>query len=1449
MTHEFSNNPIKVHLCDIKTGKIINTSIFIGEVPSDVKKELNSIEKSQSIKSSKVLSKFYGSNWVNILGLGQLPKRGGKESKSDNEDDLTASNELENTTDQDSDTISDDLDADLLNQIGDISDVILDTEYIPHEKKLDFLETIKEAKSKIKISKEGSINFIYDINVYPIDTIFELKQKIFISLGIPIYRQHLWIKNKNIYQNICYKVLINNIVQNISIDTLIDYYRLNSEVNLDGKSKTEVNKEKTDSPKSDIQLTETIEGVPINSNYYKNKEYMQIHAYDTFSILSNHSTTDYYVADLNDIIPNLSKLAKDKYQFELFYYGFIAMYFPMITIQVFTDYIKNEKGLGDSYPDLAPTKTSIKNMILKQQDILDNSYEHIDSAINKKISSSIIETTINIENVEHKTEMMLSLRNLFDMLELNEILVYCKANLLHENKQVILKKSYLNEKELKDIIPLNSLIIKIKISPDTNEHMKLLFYKNGNYNVFTQWREENHMDFNKIKKVCIEKINPIIKMINKLGEKIKFYDIPIVELTKDNISFTENGLVFYYEDDITDQKFTVLKSIIEDYKYADILNQKESLGLSYEYFFNKGMYKYDVTRLNKVITIDNFYDYLSNGVVKQKWETLFRRTRLLSILNIASKLKITISGIRNDTEMENFYLILVGMLKVFHDNTAGIKIESRDGKTTKALKNLKMQDPILYDFKKIYKSNVVYSKICQKPYQPLIVSDDEYGRLSKDKKDRAVKYWNFTKEKPAWYLCPNAKFPYIKFIIKQHPKDFCIPCCKKIEMDEHANVKRQEIHNKCLKEHIYGEQKINVTKNSSYIASYGKYIELGRICRLPENTLEPLLFDTYSPEGTIDQECASVDGYYLLGVDQNTKAISNIGYMFCLIHALNMPLDEFLHDVVKRINKIPDKFKVLLNGNAGIYFKNVEHMLSCIKKINEEYTLDVPWNELFMSIAYYYYGVNTVYFNDTSKEMIELILPKGINNVNQIFPDTHKNLIVLKFKEHFYPIYLFNTEIYKRTGIVETRLFVNESGIVTIIKAVIRKTYESSQDIKPHIDLVAIIEFCKYNQIPITKYYISYLNLCYAVVIQYKKQEIYIPIHASYYSLAKDTKLIFEVYNGEYNANIKVLDEIIDMFNKWNGYYSRKLGYENIKVYPDIEIKYWLVYRENIIGFISNNINYYIDDIKLGKNELEGKSTDATGKSIMYKGIPCQVMLYHPFKINKLIQMAKSGKDNSNKITSIKKELEEKTQKALYDHYLYHLVILHMISILNSQRNAVLRRKIISMVMKSNLQPEKIKPILDLMTDEEDIIKFKNILSRYATQHNNIKKFIEEFGNVYFEFDKVYIENLKNMSHEKVHKSITSLIKSFVKISEIKSKNFIFPNIFALCKESNSFCEKNKLVVNKKKLENIIDVLVQDIMNPEKRRWIFNSIFIEKSVNFFKFIRRKYETITVEISG
>lgn len=1402
----FDNNIVKVRYVDLKSGSWKKTLVFVGDVPDYIERELHKIEKGTNYNKA-LLKKFYGKNWQTLLGLNITGGAESGEGPSEDPSEGPAKGEQD-----DFEALAKTLDTETTGQLFDESVIDELKETLEEEKIVsdvranDLFSEEKTIQQKFKHG--GTIRFITEVMVYSADKILEFKWKLFLITGIPIYRQHLWFKFKNKNYPCSYSVIIDKHTEQIDITKVAKIFQ------------------------SEGAESKLIEGIPVDTYYFENKDFLQVHAEDTFNLLGTnyekYGTSEYLLADLNDLIDTqelYSKTKKNEYQLDLIYYGFVILYFPMITYQFFFDYIRNEKRLVDMYPDLAKPPAQIRTVLAYEEKISNIAYQYKSLRnISSNLYSSITSTVVNITNASQDIETLLSLRDLFDLLELSPKICYCRANILHEGKNIILRKAYLNEADPKDIIPLNSLLIKIRTNLETNENIRLVFFKNGGYNVRTDWREETHMSFGKIVAVVAEHVNPIIKLINGTLSRVKHFNIALVFLTKYNVNFTDTSLVFYYNDDVTESRFNVFKTILEDYVHAEIIIQKDTLSNlsnSQEFFFRKGMYRFASSRIEKNIYLSNYYDFLANPTVKQKWETLFVRTRIFGIAHISSKLRVTITGISDDTELTFFNMYLIALFKIYTDSAAKIKVlldETIKIKSKKALKNLKTQDPILYDFKKIYKSNIVYSKICQKPYQPLILSDEEYKTLSKEKKQKAVRYWNFTKNQPVWYSCPNAKYPHIKFLVKIHPRDFCIPCCKKIEMNENVNVKKQQIHSQCLTKHIYEGEKVKITKGSHYIASYGKTIDLGRISRLPENTLEPLFFDTYSPTGSIDQECVTNDGYYLFGVDQNAPNVSYIGMLFTLAHALDQQVEEFLADCANKIKQNQDKFRILNNGVVGVSFETVEELAQTVRNlVNDNFVLELKyekfdWNSFFMSVAFQFYGLNVIYFEDTQKEMIDLVLPKNIKTADEMFPTSHRCLVVLRHGRKFYPIYLFNTEIFKRTGIIDTKIFTNDSGLIAIIKAVVSKSLETFEESYRGFDMTALNR----SNAKHLAYYVNYANLCYGVLVETKNGKFYMPVVESNYKINSPyTKLVYTSYDGKHNGT---LSQVLHLIEK------------TMEEKP--RIGNWLKFEKKIIGFLAYGLQFYISPISAEEAQRAAKQ-------------PILTLLHDPFYANALIEKVKTGKLKVGELP----EILEETAHDVYEYYNYQLILLHFIEYFNRQRNRSLRAKLVKLVAKIEGKDAmtKIKDFITEIHNEEDAAKLKTIFRRYIVAHHNKKQLVEDLEHAYFDFDKVELERLKQLPEAKIKKELLDIAKHFVVFGKLKKGFRDFPNLFSVCKQTSEYCQGTKLILQKEVLESVVDILAHDITNPVKIAWLFNSVFIQKSVAFFKFISRENEQITIEI--
>jgi hypothetical protein len=149
----------------------------------------------------------------------------------------------------------------------------------------------------------------------------------------------------------------------------------------------------------------------------------------------------------------------------------------------------------------------------------------------------------------------------------------------------------------------------------------------------------------------------------------------------------------------------------------------------------------------------------------------------------------------------------------------------------------------------------------------------------------------------------------------------------------------------------------------------------------------------------------------------------------------------------------------------------------------------------------------------------------------------------------------------------------------------------------------------------------------------------------------------------------------------------------------------------------------------------------------------------------------------------------------------------------------------------------------------EDITRIKNAIARFLLSHHNKKQLIKDISDTYYNFDKVALEKMKKHPYDKVVKELHDLAKGFVKIGTISTDKFEFPNILMPCSNDTKnpdYCSKKKFIIKKQELDDILNVIAYDITNPAKWKWLFHSAFVNRTVDFYIFIRRPSETISVE---
>ena len=115
-----------------------------------------------------------------------------------------------------------------------------------------------------------------------------------------------------------------------------------------------------------------------------------------------------------------------------------------------------------------------------------------------------------------------------------------------------------------------------------------------------------------------------------------------------------------------------MKTIIDDFSAAGIIKPIID-GETNEYYFSKGMYCFDPVRIEKSTVIKNYYEYLSNGLIQQKWNIIFNRTRITKFHHRLNSIKVEIMGVAL-LEYEIFFMYMKTLFFIYTQKCKLIKI-------------------------------------------------------------------------------------------------------------------------------------------------------------------------------------------------------------------------------------------------------------------------------------------------------------------------------------------------------------------------------------------------------------------------------------------------------------------------------------------------------------------------------------------------------------------------------------------------------------------------------------------------------------------------------------------------------------------------------------------------------------------------------------------------------
>lgn len=924
--------------------------------------------------------------------------------------------------------------------------------------------------------------YITDIAVYQFDRIYELAHKITAMTGIPYYRSHIdYISDGNIMS--IYKLYAGGL-QGTSI---LDY----------GK----------DSAGSNVGTL----GVYIDKYLYDIRNDIRVWVTDAFSIVGNSKMA--IVADLNEIFaPSLaSTLIEDKYQLELIYYGLVVKYFPQMTIDVFRDYISDERQLGRKYPGLARDVTYLKSQYRIEQTLLSQKRD----VATKDTLMGVTRATVT---GDPRMASEINIRAIFDYLHTSERVPEMRYYTTVGNVPTEFRKIHTSagKYEIPSIAILRlGVTFLINIMAGTVSRVAFLSISPaGRWYLKCAWDEEDFINFDNIMSATKEFIGTIFDEINDLG--LKAFPTGIGSLTIDNMRYEHITASMYWKKILSENQFREFTSIVDKFISADILRPYELVNSTKDskmYIFRKGMYKFDESLIDRILTmtghgeLGNHFVYLTSGHVRTKWDEAYSG-RPMKIIHRSADIRLEVADISAE-EFELFGHVMSIILGTARKLLSNAPVMNRDTLKKKLKKNQE-EDPLLYNLKK-QGYPVVYSRICQKKMQPVVYQAEEYPDLPDALKKKLVKFHNFTYNKDAWYSCPGNEYKHLNFIAGVHPLGFCMPCCFKTAVNE-REAKSKKIFDTCIAK-FHGPE--DIVSESKHILTYGKVLDPGRVGHVPD-ALKKLV-----PSDSV-----------LLGVQQYFKSVYVPMFAIGAMCAQTSRGETFEASLYSKLLKAGDAIRSILP--ADINPKDV------VAEFHRTFTGSglendrLPWNDIIIGALDLFWGISVVFISGDN-----MTLPKNAEKIVFIVQRDDS-----KEGPQWNPIVILANE-YTRTGKTGTAVFhVNELDIFMESFDALNQ----AENNLPNKDIVAEI-------LPgLTRKYIGRYNRCYAADITYKGAQLVIPVKYSEYKSGQG-KITFEP--PTYVNDPALLYDFITHFEV--------PGYKQIV--PGTVIKR----RDSYIGFIDSN--------------------------------------------------------------------------------------------------------------------------------------------------------------------------------------------------------------------------------------------------------------------------------------
>lgn len=531
--------------------------------------------------------------------------------------------------------------------------------------------------------------------------------------------------------------------------------------------------------------------------------------------------------------------------------------------------------------------------------------------------------------------------------------------------------------------------------------------------------------------------------------------------------------------------------------------------------------------------------------------------------------------------------------------------------------------------------------------------------------------------------------------------------------------------------------------------------------------------------------------------------VHHIGLINSISHSLDVGPNILIRNIVDTINCI---FPSLLSGNIYKYFNSPVDLISKLTKISlkEDVAEIAPWNKIFANILKFT-KIDIIEFIDNDNGDLFINIPEGLRSVDDFIKPGNKYAIIINSEGDYHSVNYINFAKFTNGREIAKKLFDEKDTIIKAIKQLIELYLNKNNG--ELLNINNVISFCKKRKYEIDYVFINFSDHCYGCLISLSKSDrVFIPLNNAFNNRKLSTK--FEPFHRKkYKIDLKISIKVIQDFYKF--------------IKKDFEIERFEYFENEIVGYRLKDTNSFVratyeySKFKKDYKLLITRKDLSFVKELYYDLDDCNMSIY---KRKKPIDDNRTLNIDDN----------------LYENNIYKLILLHLITKWSSERNYKKREEIEQFICKRKYKQIEINEFLKKFDDDEDLETFKKLMNRFSV-HRNKNVLVKDIQNIQFNFDKAAINKIKKTDDpKKVKEIILKEIKSF-SIDKSSLKSIKIPNILTTCNLPQKYCSNKKLLVSRKLINNIAEVISYQMMDEKNMEYLLNISLLQPIIDKYKF--------------